>query len=189
MPQAKLPDLNKYWQKYHDEGKSCLENFDFEGCVTSVYCMIALMPDDYRLDVSTKKYNDIRKNTDFVDCYECKETTLWNDLRIIDVQLTLIDSIVKHSSTQKVWFCRNCNYENVLDNTLLTKNTLKVLTFSEVIPEPPEIPPFLYHRSPSVRQMSDWWNLSKIQIDRQLARIRQEYGDDDEVSDEDGGEK
>lgn len=188
--QSKLPDLNNYWKQYHEEGKSALQKYDYEGCVNAVDCMNALMPDEYRLEISTAKYEELLKNNDLVCCIKCKKEYDWNIIKVMNLLLSQIESILEKSKTYKAWICLECKYENKVSESKLIKPIIKEPFYLKVIPKAPKVPAGLERRTGFNTKMSNWWHNAKVEIDHQLALIRQEYSPDEEDPDsEDGGEE
>ena len=189
--QSKLPDLNEYWKKYHEKGEAALSRYDYESCVNAFDCMNALMPEKYVIEVNTAKYNELLKNNDFVCCKKCKLNNIWNDVRVIDLISPFLESIIIKSSTYKAWVCLKCGFENKLSETKLNKTTLKKPYFLKVIPEAEKIPIGLERRTQFNTKMKAWWHNAKVEMDHQLALIRQEYTpeDDEDLTIEDGGEE
>ena len=188
--QSKLPDLNEYWKKYHEKGDAALQRYDYEACVNAFDCMNALLPDDYRIEVSTTKYEELLTNNDSAVCNNCKKEINWNKTKVIDLILPIFESILAKSSTYKAWVCIECEYENKLSETKLNKTILKKPYFFKVIPEALKIPSGLERRTQFNTKMSGWWHNAKVEMDHQLALIRQEYTPDEEDPDtEDGGEE
>jgi len=188
--QSKLPDLNEYWKKYHEKGDAALQRYDYESCVNAFDCMDALMPEEYVIEVNTTKYEDLLKNNDFVCCKNCNADSNWNDVKVIDLFLPLLESIIVKSSTYKAWICLECKYENKLSETKLNKTRLKKPYFFKIIPEAQKVPIGLERRTQFNTKMNFWWHNAKAEMDHQLALIRQEYTPEDEDPDtEDGGEE
>jgi len=185
--QSKLPDLNNYWKQYHAEGESALLRYDYEGCVNAVDCMNALMPEEYRLEINTAKYEELLKNNDLVCCIKCKKEQDWN---IMNLLLPLIESIIEKSKTYKAWICLECKYENKVLKSKLIKPKIKEPFYLKVIPKAHKVPAGLERRTSFNTKMSVWWHNAKVEIDHQLALIRQEYkSDDEDLDSEDGGEE
>ena len=187
--QSKLPDLNNYWKQYHDEGKSALMRYDYEGCVNAVECMIALMPEEYRIEISTAKYDEMLKQNEIVYCKDCKKEHDWKTIEVVNLLLPLVSSIIENSKTYKVWFCSGCNFENSVAETKLIKAVIKEPFYLKVIPKALKIPLGLERRTQYHTTMSAWWFNAKVEIDHQLALIRQEYSPDEEIIDSEDGDE
>ena len=188
--QSKLPDLNAYWRDYHKQGKSALDNHDYDTCISCVYSMLALMPDEYRLEVNTDKYNELVRLRSIVVCSECKKENNYDDVEIDDRLVPFDISILLGSKTEKVWICIFCKFENEFTSTKLEKEIRKEPAYFEVIAKPLPTPRGLEGRTFFHSKMVSWWNNAVIEIDHQLALLRTNYDPDGEDPDtEDGGEE
>jgi len=189
MVQAKLPDLNNYWIKYHDHGIHCLYNKDYAGCVASIYNMNALLPDDYRVEVNTQRYDEVSHDKLIVVCSNCNAEIPRNEIKLIEKFLGLLKSMILETHTIKVWVCHNCKQENELARTKMIKDSHKNPFYYKLIPECPQQKDGLSARSGFHNKMTKWFFTSLEEIDHQLGLYRKEYEPEGERDDIDESEE
>ena len=183
MVQAKLPDLNNYWIKYHDHGIHCLYNKDYAGCVASIYNMNALLPDDYRVEVNTRSYNELSHDKFIVVCSNCNAEILRNEIKVIEVLLNPIENIILEERTKQIWVCSKCNKENEFARTKMIKDQHKNPFYYKIIPDCPIRKDGLTGRTGFHNKMTKWFFTSLEEIDHQLGLYRKEYEPEGERDD------
>jgi len=183
MVQAKLPDLNNYWIKYHDIGIHSLYNKNYAGVVACIYNMNALLPDDYRVEINTEKYNELSQDKLMVVCSNCNTEIVYNEIRVYETFLSTLQSMIQNARTERVWNCPKCNEVNQFARTKKIKNHHKNPFYYKVIPEPPIQKDGLTGRHAFHNKMTSWFFTSLEEIDHQLGLYRKEYEPEGERDD------
>lgn len=189
MVQAKLPDLNNYWIKYHDHGMFCLYSKNYAGCIAAIYNINALLPDEYRVEVSTKKYNELSRDKLVIICSKCEAEVNRNEIKIMTLLLSSIDSLISGDKSVQVWICSKCNGENDFIRSKKINDSHKNPTYYKVMPEPPLQKEGLTGRWQFYTKMTKWFFTCLEEEDHQLGLYRKEYQPESERDEfEEGGE-
>jgi len=183
MVQAKLPDLNNYWIKYHDSGMQFLYNKNYAGLVACIYNMNAILPDEYRVEINTEKYNELSQDKLMVVCSNCNAEIPRNEIKPTDRLLNVLESTILGVRTIKVWVCLNCKQENDFARTKKIKDHHKNPFYYKVIPEPPIQKDGLTGRWQFDNKITRWYFVCLEEIDHQLGLYRKEYEPEGERDD------
>lgn len=186
--ESKLPDLNNYWKKYHDKGDGCLNQKDYAGVINSFECMNALMPLDYRINVSDFLFKEATKETRMLTCLNCKVLQDDEITPYYDISVPLMDLILSGSKMKKVWTCNSCGENNDVSKSKLLIDARKDPDYFQIIPTHPKLVHGLAGRTKLHEEMTIWWHRAKVEIDHHLAKLRRDYKPSDEDEGEDGGE-
>jgi len=184
MVQAKLPDLNNYWIKYHDSGMFNIMRANYQASIASIYSMNALLPDEYRLSVDTSKYTELTHSILIAVCSHCNTQTPRTEIKVFDLIVPLVFQVVRETKTIEVWYCSKCKESNELVNTKYIQNENAQPFYYKVIPEPPIISDGLNRRDKG-RSVTTWFYNALEELDHQLGLYRKEYepeGERDDVT-------
>ena len=144
MPQARLPDINTAFIKYRNEFVSALKRKDYDNMHGALGGLNGLLPEEYRVIISTGKYEELTK-TDIE--YECSVCTIRNNkpVEIPKEELTIfvqypnsMQRLLFGGSSEKVWQCPKCQTIHRLSDTNISETKLQNPYFLGVVPDPPE---------------------------------------------------
>jgi len=182
VPQAKLPDLNNYWIKYHDSGMFNLMHGNYRAAVSAIYNMNALLPKEYRLGIDTARHYELTRINLLVVCGWCNTEIPRNEIRVFNWLLPFIESVARGTKSVRVWICSKCERENELESTKFLKKEHEQPQYFDVIPEPPNIGDGLIKRELE-RKTETWFYNSLEQLDHKLGLYRTEYEPEGERDD------
>ena len=151
--------------------------------------MNALLPDDYRVEVNTDRYNELSQDKLMVVCSNCDTEIVSNKIKPFEIIVTSIQSAVLGIRMKKVWVCFNCKHENDLVRTKKIKDHHKNPYYYKLIPDCPIQKDGLGSRTGFHNKMAKWFFTSLEEIDHQLGLYRKEYEPESERDDIDEGEE
>jgi len=120
--QAKLPDLNNYWIKYHDSGLYHIMHGEYQPAIATIYSMNALLPDEYRLSVDTSRYTELTESILIAICSHCDTQTPRTEIKVFDLMIPLEFQLIRETNTIQVWYCPKCKESNELVKTKYIQN-------------------------------------------------------------------
>ena len=88
--QSRLPDINTAFVKYRNIVTTHLEMNDYTACFGALYALNGLLPDEYRVKISTTEYNKLTKQDIFIKCGNCNLETEYNKIKVFDLIMPLI---------------------------------------------------------------------------------------------------
>lgn len=185
MVQAKLPDLNNYWIKYHDYGLNALTMQNYDGVIGAINGINAILPDEYRVEINSSKYEEQLQSNTLLTCNGCKAETNYNEIEPFDMILSNLESVILDSKTVSAWVCPECKKENdfSLTKKIISKHTNPF--YHKVINEPPRREQGCQGRLGFHRKMSQWFYGALEELDHQLGLYRKEYvaeGERDDIA-------
>ena len=193
--QAYYPDINTKYITHDRVILNALPNRKWSTCIGALNTINGLMPEEFQVQFSTAKYEELTKQQTIAICNFCTETDKegkernteldYNDIVILELILPNTIGFICNKLVEKVWLCPQCKHENKLANTKIIKNSLAEPHFLKVVPYPPSRKDGLMDRSSYDRKMEQWVWLAKNEIDHQIALFRgdnvnraEEEGDD-----------
>ena len=183
MPQSRLPDINTAFITHRRDVISSLKARNYGACFGSIQALQGLLPEGYRIVISTIEYNKLTKHEKFYTCNFCGEESERSKIRIDDVLLTVIDSVLLGRKTQKMWTCPKCKEDNGLEDTEISETTLKEPYFLKVVPNPPERKDGLHDRSTYHNKMEQWVRTTLAELEAQMAQFRDDnWTKEEEIS-------
>ena len=144
--------------------------------------MNALLPDEYRLEINTEKYNALTHNTKTIICQECGIEFDFIDVEVVQALNSFMDFTISGRRYDKVWYCPTCSYKNKISSSQMIVTERENPFFYKVIPNPPKIRQHIVQIDLH-EAMTEWWFNAKSEIDHQLAKLRTEYSQDGEYDD------
>jgi len=192
MPQAKLPDINNAWVRYRNYGLESIDSKNYSGAVAAIFEIIALFPENYRIEINTEKWNEMEKDTIIFICGGCSKENNRNEIKLYDLILELTVSMVSGLQHETVWKCLGCDYRNRLLNTEVIKSQLKNPHYNKVIRDPPNRKQGVMDRVGYDNLMRRWFFESLAETDHQLGKYRDEYrpiDEEEELTNLEGGEE
>ena len=172
--QAKLPDTNQAWIYYRHMGVQSISEKDYSSAIAAINEMIALFPNEYRIEINTEKYKQTIREKLVLVCTKCNTEINYNDIKIMKLQNLGVVRLVTGTDFNDGWYCTSCHKINKLQNTRVIKEQKGLPFYHKIIPEPP-----IYHgisdRKGWHNRMVKWFYDSLEEVDHQLGKYREEY--------------
>ena len=199
--QAKLPDINGAIVTYRKAILNALDNGDFQKAAIVFDDLISLMPEEYRVEINTIKYNKLKESKYNIVCTECKmdvqtlidgQTKIEKqlsefprkDIRPFEILLPDMESLIIGEKTIMVWVCPNCGKIKPLKDSPTKLIKYHDQSYFKVIPEPP-VRRGMHDRLGSMQRNLEWYNTCSREIEHQVGLYRAEYAQQVEMKDED----
>lgn len=172
MPQSRLPDVNTAIIVYRREAITDLKGQRYDGCLGALHALNGMLPDVYRVKISTTDYNKMMKEGLFATCNFCTEESNFQVVKTTDVFLPFDQSIVSENIKEKIWICSHCHKENKRSLTKFTHKTFEKPYYLRVVPDPPTRKDGVMARNEFHRKFSSWFWTMLGEIEAQLAQFR-----------------
>ncbi len=187
--QAKLPDINAAIVVYRNSMINAYDRGDFTKAVISLDAINALLPEDYKLEVNTEKYNELVKGQVIIICDKCKEEFQRGDIRTYEKWFEdtyfffhNIEKKMEHSyflNTITHWCCTKCKHERPLLGSNIIDKKLQVPYYIGVVPLPPK---WEWHRRREIeREREIWFDIVVQEIEQKIGLYRTEYASQQEA--------
>ena len=186
--EAKLPNINAAFIYWRSQSVKAMSLKDYDAAAGSLNNINALFPEEYKVSINTKEYNKLMDERVIYQCRFCKAETNFKEIRIIKVNLSIIDSIIHKTNQINVWVCPNpkCRKENELSDTEIIIEKKMALTevdgsypstliFLKVVPTFPIKQVGIADRQVFPVKFSNWFYLYLRELEYQLGLYRIEY--------------
>ncbi len=172
--QAKLPDLNAALVRHRSAALAALHEGDYHGAIISFDSMIALLPEDYKVETNTEKYNQLVAEKRTIKCSFCPATPLFKDIHLQKLLLTSITQFITDDDFINVWECIACGSTNEYNPESITITKYEEPSYFKVVPSPPT------KRGTKNRMIFDyefkkWFDVVMTEIEYQIGHYRADY--------------
>lgn len=210
-----LPDISGNFAFYRSLAVNNLQRNDYAGAKSALFNLNGCLGSDYLVTISTKQYEDVMQDRDAFLCNHCTmlvdkiihkgeddeytkqvevpTEVILSEVKIFNMQVNLVNSILLQNNTLKAWVCPSCNKVNELTKTKKIQNERVRPFYSKVVPEPPTKLSGLTDRVHFHQRFTNWFYLFLEEINWAEVLYRTEYqiqnGHDMEISFNDKGGK
>jgi len=147
---------------------------DFAKAAISFDAIISLLPEDYRPEVSSPRYEELTQSKRNVVCDKCRVETPRQDIYPYKVLLSSLDRLITKEQVMIVWACPKCNYARPLLGTKTKLIKYDSMSYFKVIPEPPSRKG-LHDRIGFTEKFKIWYSIAFREIEHQIGLYRTEY--------------
>lgn len=172
MPQARLPDINTAFIVYRREVLSSLNSQRYQDCFGALNTLNGLLPEKYRVIISTEQFNEKTKQGIFALCTGCNKEIDYSTVEPFEVICTFLESAITRQKTKMVWMCPECKSENQVNHERMIKTKLQEPYFLRVVPNPPERKDGLIDRTNYHGLVSKWVWMAIGELEAQMAQFR-----------------
>lgn len=202
VPQAKLPDINNALVTHRLSAISSFKRRDYDSCKTAIFSIIALLPESYKVSISTQEYDTELATIQLIICPNCQaksqtltdadgnKTSTYNPPRLVDVRKVEVyhdpvDQLLLDTKRSKSWICPDCNITHLLNqNTQYAKSAPQNPYYAKIIPSPPLRTSF-FKRVGFSQEFSHWFQIAMTEIENQIQLYRTEYISQNQAADQD----
>jgi len=211
-----LPDVSSNFFFYRTLAINCLQKRDYNGAAAALYDLNGCLGEDYLVTINTESFNKAMADQEVYLCNHCTmdvvrivnkgeenehEKTVQetrevptNQVKLINVIIPFIDSVLTGNTTGIVWFCPNCMQENSIRETKKIVPTRERPFYLKVVAECPVRGDGISNRMGFDESFNNWFQNLLEEINWQEVLYRKEYtaqhdGDDMDSRDSDGGDK
>lgn len=172
--QAKLPDINAILVTYRNAYLYSRRLEDYNNAVAMILEMNAALPDDYRIEINTEKYNNLTSAKKSAECRYCKTEHHVNTIKVKEVFNDFIVRSLTGIDLKKVWDCPSCGKQNLLKKTDFITDKVMNPTYFKVIDEPPKRNGWS-DMDTFPNQIKDWLSRFMQEISFQCGKYRNDY--------------
>jgi len=160
---------------YRRESISSWKSENYDACIGALYSLMGLLPSEYRPTVSTQGFEQLTNQNLLAVCKECEVKNNFASLKIHQVTLPFLSSVVSGKTTEEVWNCLECNKMNRLDSTKFIQEVLKEPYYLKILPRPPGRKEGMMGRTQFKIKFATWFWLALSSIEAQMGRYRENY--------------
>lgn len=172
--QAYLPDINTAYISYRGEAIRSIKSEHYDSAFGAVYAINAILPEDYRVRISTIEYLEATKEDLEAICSQCKELSNIKSIKIFDKYLSSLIQMITSKDTEKFWLCPHCKKENSISKTDFIRSVLEEPHLLKIVPRPPERKDGLMDRLKYDKQISAWlWNMLS-ELEGRMSKLRED---------------
>ena len=172
--QSRLPDINTYFVKFTNKALSSLESKNFSSCVGAINSINSLLPQNFRVRISNKEYEEKTSQNLLVECKSCKAQTNRKELKISKVIQNAQVGFLTDQSLIEVWFCPKCKVMAELQQTEFIQEEIPDPTYFNVVPNPPMLRDGLMSRTKYSREFTKWFWLVMGELGDRISGFRDE---------------
>ena len=190
-----LPNIAQNFGYYKNLAINSLQRKEFDGARSALMNLNTSLGNDYLVNISTEQYEDAVKTQLMFQCSGCFQTEkkIMNEgeddeytkefqvpseipdeqVKVFDMILPLIASVVHNAKTKRVWFCPKCNHENNMASTVKFMSERQRPYFFKVVPDSPISRRGLDRQFP--HKFGQWFYNFLEEITAQEVLYRKEY--------------
>lgn len=192
--QAKLPDVNAGIVLYRSKAVIAMTCCDYGMAVISLSSIIALLPEDYKVKISSERYNEIMSDRKSITCEFCvspeiimeddKQVLTGNeiptecilsDVKQYDLEMDGLNQILVGKTSQRVWICTKCGKLNDMDVSKIKIRRYEEPYYFGIIPYPPVQQRGVSGRNTFHSKFEVWFAIAIKEIENKIGLYRAEY--------------
>lgn len=172
MPQSRLPDINTAFITYRRQVLSGLNSLNYDLTFGALYALNGLLPEKYRVTISTLEYEQKTRKDVFAICNGCKAQIDYKTIQVYTLLLKPIEQFIEQVEDEKAWDCNKCGYTNRLQQTEMIQTTLKEPYFLKVVPKPPMRKDGVMDRTKYHQKVKEWALTFLTELEERMAQFR-----------------
>ena len=172
--QSKLPDINAAIVRYRSKALESLDKEQSEAAAICFTAINALLPEDYTIEINTKKYDELIQAKYIIICPSCNKEQPLGKTKTFNLLLSNTARLITNQKTKKVWECPNCNE---LKDYLYSKKTTTEFQrpfYTKVAPESPKRIG-LSSRLGFKSRFQKWFEIFVNELEHQIGLYRADY--------------
>jgi hypothetical protein len=173
--ESRLIDINSRAGRYHYELLKDLKAGNYNNLIGELKATNALLPEEFRIKISTTQYNEKIKTKLIVKCPSCESETNRELIRPYNKIQSTLDAILTKKNTIKVWKCPDCGVINPLSSKDMIQETLPQPSYFRIIPDPPKRENNLTDRQAFESNFKAWAWLFVHELEKSIADYREKY--------------
>lgn len=192
--QAKLPDVNAAIVRYRSKALDAVTESDYALAVISLSAINADLPEDYKVKVSTERYNEIMKDRKSILCEFCTSPEIiikdgisvntgefiptecvLSDVKQYDLELSVLEKVLLCKNSQRVWICTKCEKLNKMDIRKIKIRRYEEPFYLGIMPSPPIPEGGIRGRNTYDAVFKKWFAIALNEIESKIGLYRAEY--------------
>lgn len=188
--QAKLPDINAAIVRYRNHALYCFTGEDYTGATIALNNINALLPEEYKIEIDSQKYQEAISEKNYVICPNCDKETQTNKMETRQVLLSSFERMITGKEYTMMWECKNCNELNNPHESKYKKTILQQPCYVGVVPAAPTRVIGLEDRVTFPFKFRAWFATTLEELESKIGKYRADYmaqqgADEIQVPDED----
>lgn len=147
----------------------------FEVAAISLNSINALLPEDFRVEINSKKYEQLKQEKKIITCRFCKEEYSRDTIQVFELQRNAIETMLMTEKSKIVWHCSKCNATQDLSSSSLKVQKYQNPTFFKVVPEMPSRKDGVTDRLGHQTRLKQWYSVFLEELECQIGIYRAEY--------------
>ena len=136
----------------------------------------SLMPEEYKVEINTKKFYELIAENKVITCNKCQANDIkFQDIKIIQVLLTPIQTMITQKKYESIWYCPKCGFDNIFDQRQIKLVKFEEPYYTEVIPDPPKRKFGISDRATYDNQFKVWFARALDEIESKIGKYRADY--------------
>lgn len=170
--QSRLPDINTAFNTHRRRVIVSMDQDKFLDALGALFALNALLPLEYRVIISTNKYNDLTRQDLSALCDKCKNQFDYNKIKCQVIITTPAMELISKSKQERVWQCPKCKFENIASKTTFTQTVLDKPYYLGVVPDPPSRQDGLSDRFGFTTRYKKWCWQMLYELEERMAQFR-----------------
>lgn len=137
--------------------------------------IVALLPEDYKIKISTEEYKKAIQEQSFIVCGKCNHKNQSNQIEYYDVKLYGLDKLAAGKPSVRVWNCLKCKHENRKDNSKIIISEPELPFYTGWIPHAPAKRVGIIDRMSYPKEFMDWFEIAIHEIESKIGIYRADY--------------
>jgi hypothetical protein len=129
----------------------------------------------YRVRISDIVYNKLTEVKSEAQCNQCEVYTDYNKVKVFDLIVPLIESVLTGIKTNMVWICYKCKGVNKIVDTIIAETILQEPYWLGVVARPPRRKDGLQDRGAYDRKMTQWSYIFISELEEKSTQFREDY--------------
>lgn len=172
--QSKLPDVNQAIVKHRGDAITGFLQKNYNMTIISLDSIIALLPEEYKVEVNTEKYEMLSKETNMIFCEECQEDIPRNIIKTFDLDFSYTMQIILNKKSRRVWICPKCDQVSDMEGSKFKTKKFQDPFYLKIIPSPP-VRKGLLNRHTFDSEFAKWFDIALSEIESQIGIYRADY--------------
>lgn len=174
MPAQKLPDINTAIIKHRNDAINAFVSKNYPLVKISLSSINALLPEEYKVEVNTEKYNKLIEEQNFVFCETCQEDIPRKTIQEFEQDYSLTEQFMLQEKKRWVWICPKCENQEDHKFSKFTVQKMQAPYYLKCIPSAP-IRLGLRNRYTFDNEMANWTEIAFSEIESQISIFRSDY--------------
>jgi len=136
--------------------------------------MNALLPEDYKVEINTEKYNQLVAEKKTIGCNFCTATPLLKDISLYRLLLPVISQFISEAEYTDVWYCPSCTEQNTFSHEQIKITKFAEPSYFKVVPSPPT-KKGTSNRKAFEHEFKKWFDIVMSEIESQIGAYRADY--------------
>lgn len=138
MPSAKLPDVNNAIVFHRASMIRALQDNDFPKTLMSWKSINALLPEDFRVKVSSEDYAQAVATKTFWQCSKCSSEISIDKIHVTEMEQSKLYRSIFSEKKNLMWQCPKCKAMNAKEQTTEFNEKPPEPAFFGIVPHPPK---------------------------------------------------